>query len=137
MKGLMVLALAAAMGCGGGPVAGGTLVSKGGPLGDFVFKPDRCVVRGDLASLDLTDSSHPSVVMRVVHPGSHSLVVVVANTEGPSGAHETAFTNGATCTIHAGYQAVLYGDRGLGLRMDCVTADGGRVFGTAGAGVCE
>jgi len=116
---------------------GGTLTSSGGELGDFVFAPDSCVVRADLDAVDLHDSKSPALVLRVVHPGGVDFAVVVANTGAPSGAREVPFTRGATCMMHKGYHAVLYGDRGLGIRMDCQTPQGGRVSGTAAAGVCR
>jgi hypothetical protein len=115
----------------------GTLTSSGGELGTFTFAPDGCVVRPDLDAVDLSDSKQPAIVMRIVHPQSADFAVVVANTDAPGGAREVPLTRGATCMMHKGYHAVLYGDRGLGVRLDCATPAGGRISGTAAAGVCR
>jgi hypothetical protein len=131
-------AFAALVACGAPPaMMAGRLSSSGGELGQFVFAPDRCLVRSDVDALDLRDSHDPTLVVRIVHPGSDGVLVVVANTLSPSGAREVVLKPTDTCTVHVGYHAVVYGDRGVGVRIECTTPDGEHVSGAVGAGVCE
>ncbi len=139
MRALAVGAAFATLAACGAPPAmmAGRITSSGGELGHFVFVPDRCLARSDVDALDLRDSHDPTLVVRLVHPGSDGAVVVVANTLSPSGAREVVLTSSDTCTVHVGYHAVVYGDRGVGIRVECTTPDGGHVSGAVGAGVCE
>jgi hypothetical protein len=131
-----VAVVCAAAACATPTMMGGNVTSRGGELGDFVFAPDYCVVRPELDAIDMRDTSHPSIVLRVVHPGTADYSIVLANTRGPAGAREIS-TQTARCSTHIGYHAVLYGDRGLGVRLDCTTPEGGHISGTAAAGRCE
>jgi hypothetical protein len=129
---LAVLASAAA--CGGASAAmAGRLDATGGELGSAVFTPDSCKARDD-GALDLLDSTHPGLVLRVVHPGLTPVQLVLAN---QAAGREAPLTASANCTIHEGYQSITYGDRGIGLRVDCTTPAGGQVHGVVGAGVCR
>jgi hypothetical protein len=120
--------------CGGPSAAmAGTLVATGGELGGVVFEPDSCAGRDD-GALDLLDSTRPGLVLRVMHPGTTPAQLVLADR---ASGHEVPLTAGTACTIHEGYQSITYGDRGIGLRVDCTTPAGGQVHGVVGAGVCR
>jgi hypothetical protein len=127
----------AAVACGPSPMMAGVLTSSGGELGDFEFAPDSCDYKPDLQAIDMFDSTKPGITLRVVRPESSDPVVVLANTRAPGGPREVSMSVAATCTVHKGYHAVLYGDRGVGVRIECTTPEGGHVWGTAGAGVCK
>lgn len=141
--GFAIAALVLGAGCASSSGAMvGKLHSAGGELGDFDFSPTRCVYRQDLGNVvDLTDAHHPGVVVRVnvKKPGA-----LIANTRAASGAREVAFTPGAGCTYHFGFDRVLthvfpsmtFQTR-IGLRLDCATPAGGRVSGVIGAGACR
>jgi hypothetical protein len=136
------LALASAIGaasCGSPPMMAGVVTSSGGELGDFTFAPDACDYKPDLQVLDLTDSTRPGITLRVVRPQGADVAVVIANTDARAGGgpREVSLAAGSRCTIHKGYHSVLYGDRGVGVRLDCTTPEGGHIWGTAGAGVCK
>lgn len=137
MKSALLVPVLAALGCGSGPMMAGVVTSSGGELGDFEFAPDSCDYKPDLQSIDFYDSTRPAIVVRVVRPQTASPVVAVANTSAPGGARELSLASGASCTVHMGYHAVLYGDRGIGVRFDCTTPGGGHVWGTVGGGVCR
>jgi hypothetical protein len=111
----------------------GKLVTSGGELGDVVFAPDGCKAQED-GALDLLDSAHPGLVLRVMHAGQAPVQLVLADR---ANGREVALAAGPTCTIHEGTQSLVYGDRGIGLRVDCATPAGGQVHGVVGAGVCR
>ena len=137
MKALVLALAVLASACGPPAMMGGVITSSGGALGDFVFAPDGCDYKPDLGAIDMTDSTRPGVTLRIVRPQTAQVAVMLANTGAGGGPREVSLSNGASCTIHKGYHAVLYGDRGVGIRIDCTTPDGGHVWGTAGAGVCK
>ena len=123
--------------CGPRPMMAGVVTSTGGELGDFVFAPDNCKAHPEIDALDLRDSKNSDVTLRVVHPGSAMPTVLLARLGTPQGPRELALTASPTCTMHQGYHALVYGDSGIGVRLECVTPQGGRISGTAGAGLCE
>jgi hypothetical protein len=136
-RAIAALVAAAGCGCGPSPMMAGVITSSGGELGDFQFAPDSCDYKPDLQAIDMYDSSKPGITLRVVRPQSADPLVVIANTGAPGGAREVSLAKAPACTIHKGYHAVLYGDRGVGVRVECTTAEGGHIWGTAGAGVCR
>ena len=137
MKTLLASLALAAAACGSPPMMAGVITSSGGELGDFTFAPDSCDYKPDLQSIDFYDSTRPGLTVRVVRPQTSEPVVVVANTAAPGGAREVSLSPAQTCTIHKGYHSLVYGDRGVGIRFECTTPEGGHLWGTAGGGVCK
>ena len=137
MRALVVAAMLGAAGCASAPRMAGVITSSGGELGDFVLAPDSCDYKPNLQAIDMNDSTQPAITLRVVRPQGEDVTVLLANTSAAGGAREVTLSNGASCTIHKGYHAVVYGDRGVGVRIDCTTPGGGHVWGTAGAGACK